>query len=432
MKLPHWPIYSLSQEIKYNLDNIRKLLAHLNNPQFNVPQIIHIAGTNGKGSSVAMFKAIFQSAGYKVHAYTSPHLISFNERIILADVPISDELLFFVCEQTRLVSIAHGIVPSFFEAITAAAFLAFSQVEADILILETGMGGRLDATNIIIDPIMTLITPISFDHMDYLGSTLSLIAQEKAGIIKPKAPCVISYQAPIIYRELLEQCDKRSSPSLCYEYDFIAEKTHIGFSYKSKNFNYEFQAPSLLGDHQLINAASVIAGISLINKRFNISYEQIAHGLQNLTWPARIEKIQQHRYIHITGPNVQIWLDGAHNNAGAQVFAKWIEDNLQPPIYLILGMTKNRNIKDFCLFFNKIVNKSWAVPIISEPRSFTSVVVATEAKLAYMDCVIGETLEGAIKSASFLNHANDKETNIVICGSLFLAADFLKLIKPPS
>lgn len=426
MQMPHFPMPPWHQYIKYDLENINKILAQLGNPHLKLPPIIHIAGTNGKGSSAAMLKSIFETAGYKVHLYTSPHLIEFNERIVLAGEKISDSYLFEVCEKTRLASAEVGVDPTFFEGTTAAAFLAFASTKADILILETGLGGRLDATNIVPKPLITLITPISYDHMDILGATLPLIASEKAGIIKTGVPCVISCQVDEVYETLLVKCRELNSPSFCYEYDFGLQKTDNGFIYLSKNLQYEFLAPALLGDHQLINAASVIALIGLINTQFNINNASITKGLQNTIWPARIQKIDPKKYRRLTKDNIQIWVDGAHNSGGAQVLASWMKDNLDSPTYMILGMTKNRNVKEFCLHFSGLIIGGYGVKVLSEPLSYSAEIICQGMNEAGITSIIAESLEEAISEIRKLSH--DDKVNIIITGSLFLASDFFKLI----
>ncbi|WP_202068263.1 folylpolyglutamate synthase/dihydrofolate synthase family protein [Rickettsia tillamookensis] len=427
MLMPHFPVPTWKNNIKYDLENIARLLKALGNPHLRLPPVIHIAGTNGKGSSSAMLKSIFTLAGYKVHCYTSPHLLEFNERIIVAGEKISDNKLWQVCEEVRVASEKFNIEPSFFEGTTAAAFLAFEKTKADILILETGLGGRLDATNIVERPLITLITPISYDHMNMLGNTLPLIAVEKAGIMKSCVPCVISMQALEVYETLFAKAEELEVPSFCYEYDYGIKKTDNGFIYSSRNFSYEFPTPSLLGDHQLINAASVIALISLINKQFNISNEIISKGLQNTIWRARIEKIEPKKYSKLIGDNVQIWVDAAHNNSGAQVLTNWIRDNLKSPIYLILGMTKNRNIEEFCSYFKGLTIKGYGVKVLSEPLSHSAETINLEGRKSGIDFSESDSLEEAISDIKKIN--GDNKANIIITGSLYLASDFYKLLR---
>ncbi|MES2214911.1 MAG: Mur ligase family protein, partial [Pseudomonadota bacterium] len=226
--MPHWPV-PLWRKTQYDLVNISRLLEALGSPHHKLPPVIHVAGTNGKGSVVAYLSAIFKEAGYRVHSYTSPHLIDFNERIVLDSEKISDDYLWDICEGTRLAADKNQIDVRFFEGVTVAAMLAFSEVPADILILETGMGGRLDATNIVPRPVLTIITEISYDHMEYLGPTLPIIAGEKAGIIKPGIPCVISKQQDEVYEQLCIKCEAMRAGITAYEYDFGIKKESDGF-----------------------------------------------------------------------------------------------------------------------------------------------------------------------------------------------------------
>jgi dihydrofolate synthase / folylpolyglutamate synthase len=422
MRMPHWPIPTWRQNFKRGTENILSLMEVLGNPHLNLPPTIHIAGTNGKGSSVAMFQAIFEAANYRVHAYTSPHLIEFNERIVIRNEKIRNDCLFEILEKTRLAANTVCIEPTFFEGVTAAAFLAFSETPADILILETGIGGRLDSTNIINNPILSLITPISYDHVDYLGHTLPLIASEKAGIIKRGTPCVISSQVQEVYDILLKKCQEIEAPAFCYEYDFGIKKTKDGFTYSSKSLSSTFPVPSLLGDHQFINAGSVIAGISLINGLFKINSKQIARGLQNTHWPARIQKINNTRYA--ARPNISIFLDGAHNNGGAQVLSHWIKQDLNTPIYMIVGMTKNRNIEEFCSYFKDTVTKAYGVKVLSEASSYSAEEISTRGALTGINFESADSIEEAIEAITAIS---TQPLSIIICGSLFLAADFLSI-----
>lgn len=424
--MPHWPIGNWHKNIKYNLEYPLKLSSTLDNPHLKLPPVIHVAGTNGKGSSVAMLRAIFEAAGYKVHTYTSPHLVEFNERIILAGEKIDDDYLFNIIERTRLAALKINEDPQFFfEGITIAAFLAFSEVKADVLILETGIGGRIDATNIIPSPLLSLITPISYDHMDYLGSTLPLIAGEKAGIIKQGRPCVISAQTNDVYQVLIEKCAQSCSPAFAYEYDYGIEKTAGGFKYFSRELSSEFPLPFLIGDHQLINASACIAAITLINEEFKINNAQIAQGLLNTQWSARLEKIPPAKYARFVSQDVNIWVDGAHNNSGAQALSYWIENNLESPTYLILGMTKNRNVLEFCEYFKGLVAGIYGVKVLSETNSYSAEALALAGSLGGNLILPADSIDSVLTQIS----ASSKVANIVICGSLFLAADFFKLLK---
>ena len=426
VNIPHWPaipIWKIPRKVDLELS--LKLLDALGNPQKKLPPTIHIAGTNGKGSSLAMLKSIFMQAGYKVHSYTSPHLLEFNERIRIADSPITDDHLYSILERVKKAALTANLEPSFFEGTTAAAFLAVAEADADILLLETGLGGRLDCTNVISSPILTLITSISYDHTEYLGDNLLQIASEKAGIIKKNTPCVIGPQTNEVYKLLLNQCDKLDAPSFCYEYDYYTEKTDKGFLYLSKKFNLNLPCPSLQGDHQILNASSVVAAIMLLNDKFKITTEQITQGLVSASWPGRLQLVDAEKTKTLAGNNIQIYLDGAHNEAGASCLSSWASENLQGEIYLILGMTRNRDATVFCNYFQDFVSNGVAVAVESEPSSYSASILSQKAQKSGIPFTEADSLTEAIVQIAKQN--SEKPATIIITGSLFLISDFLKL-----
>jgi dihydrofolate synthase/folylpolyglutamate synthase len=425
VNIPHWPTIPIWQiPRKPDLSTSIKLLDALDNPHKKLPPTIHIAGTNGKGSTVSMLKSIFMQSGYKVHSYTSPHLINFNERIKLADCSISDDHLYSILERVKAAADKLNLEPSFFEGTTAAAFLAFSESNADILLLETGMGGRLDCTNVIDNPLLTIITPISYDHMEFLGNDLLQIASEKAGIIKHNTPCVIGAQTSAVYKLLLDKCNKMQASSFCYEYDYGVQKTERGFRYISKKHNLDFPPPNLEGEHQILNATSVIAATMLINDKFRITTHQLTQGLVSTSWPGRLQLIEKEKTNALAGNNIKIYLDGAHNNAGALCLSNWAS-NLKGKVYIILGMTRNRDVESFCTFFKDIVYQGAAVTVESEPSSYSASIVAKKASKTGIPFIEANSLQEAIKDISINN--NEEPATIIITGSLFLIADFYKL-----
>lgn len=443
--MPHWPIPWRNHK-KYDLTRIKLLLSALQNPHLELPPVIHVAGTNGKGSTNAYLRAIFESSGYKVHSYISPHLLHFNERITIASNYIDDRYLFNIIERTRIAASKINIAPTFFEGTTAAAFLAFAENKADILLLETGMGGRLDSTNVIDNPIATIITPISYDHMEYLGPTLNTIATEKAGIIKANAPCIISCQVQQVYDLLIDYAVKVKAIPIVYEYDFGIQKQNDSFKFLSHNFTHQFSLPSLLGDHQVINAATAIATCKVITNHFNFSTDNIQKGISNATWPGRLEKIDLSQYDKISNLIMraldkkkciikqqhmpQIWLDGAHNIGGAQSLSNFIRENLASPIYLILGMTKNREVKPFLSYFADIITQVFTVSVIAEPASYSAEALAIYVNDMKLISTPTESLIDAIVAA--IKSSQDFEQqqgNIIITGSLFLICDFYNLVR---
>lgn len=394
---------------------MQKLMEHLGNPHRKLPPVIHVAGTNGKGSSCAILQSLFKEAGYKTHTYTSPHIREFNERISIAGDRISDDYLFDLLEKIRAITERENLDNSFFEITTAAAFLAFSEKDADVTIIEAGLGGRLDATNIVTDPLATIITPISLEHSEYLGPNTRIIAGEKAGIIKPNIPCIISAQEDQVFDVLLGICEKMGAPSIAFSYDFMIEKRGSGFSLEGQNFaKQNFPSPSLLGDHQILNAGVIIAGIlSGAFKGFNISKEHIDAGIQKIKWPARIEKIK------VGGQEVII--DGAHNESGANALAHYARDNLKGKVSIILGMTNNRDALAFAAPFKDLVDNIFTVQVRSEASSYMP------EKLAEMLGPLGVKTISCVNLEEALDKAHKASEHVIVTGSLFLAADVYKL-----
>jgi dihydrofolate synthase/folylpolyglutamate synthase len=418
--MPHWPLVKMKNNIKYDLLRIKKLLHHLGDPHKKIKQIIHVGGTNGKGSTVAFLSSILKKAGYSVHSYTSPHLFEFNERIRIDGEKISNDYLFSLCEAVRFIDSKYNIEASFFEATTAIAFMAFAENSADITLLEVGLGGRLDATNIIQHPLVTVITPISLDHTEYLGNSLQLIAKEKAGIIKSGAPCILSCQYPEVFNVLLSDCKKKKVSTYAFEYDFMIRKNDHSFIFENKSLKMNIPYPGFLkGDHQLVNAATSIATIHAAE--IPVQESMIKSGVESAQWPGRIENYSFKRYPH------QIYFDGAHNESGAFCLSKWIQENVKTKNkHLILGMTNNRDVCAFVRHFS--VQCVHCVPVMSESLSYKGeeiqqLILRSNLKFETNSYPgILEALEKIVKSI------NEEPGFIIVTGSLFLAADLKKAI----
>lgn len=422
VKMPHWPIPLGNKPIDLELSRVKLILDSLGSPQNKLPPVIHVAGTNGKGSTTAFLKAIFQAAGYKVHSYTSPHLVDFNERINIAGTNIDDNLLYEVTEECRIASEKINIHPTFFEATTIAAILAFTKVKADVVILEVGMGGKLDATNIIDKPIMSIITSISLDHIEFLGDTIAKIAYEKAGIIKPNCPCVISQQYPEAMEVLLQVAEANNANSYAYQYDWdISADLDKSTIYESQQKNIILPAPSLLGDHQYLNAGNAITAI-LNLKQFNITDSHIAQGISNAIWPARLQKLLDGAIINKLPKNWEIWVDGAHNEAGAHVLSVWLDDQPLIPTYMIFGMTKGRNCQQFLSSFVGKIKHLAGVLIEAEPSSYGGEHISNEANKIGIPASNYDSLEEALNSIIKMENSPSR---IIVCGSLYLAGDIL-------
>lgn len=426
VNIPHWPKVPLwNAEPRQDLSSTLAILKELGDPQNQLPPTIHVAGTNGKGSTIAMLKSIFMQAGYKVHSYTSPHILEFNERIQLHNEPITDYHLHENLERVKEASDKLGLNPGFFEGTTIAAFLAFAETKADILLLETGLGGRIDPTNVIMNPILTIITPISYDHMEYLGNDILHIAFEKAGIIKKNVPCVVGPQMDEVYNLLFNKCDEMEAPSFSYEYDFYAQKSDNGLHYQSQKIHLELPTPALIGDHQIQNASSVVAAIMLLNDKFQITLEQIKTGLTSVYWPGRLQLVSDHKTKELVGDNIKIYLDGAHNTDGAKALGHWIQNNAHGNVYLILGMTRNRNVLDFCTPLADFITEGIAVNVKSEPSSYSAQTLANHANEYKKLFTKADYLDDAIQHIKSIN--NKEPATIIVTGSLFLVADFLKM-----
>ncbi|RLT59468.1 bifunctional FolC family protein [Wolbachia endosymbiont of Drosophila ananassae] len=421
--MPHWPKPLGSRPNDFSLDRIKSFLSKLDNPEKKVPPVIHIAGTNGKGSTLAFIRYIMQAAGYKVHAYTSPHLVNFNERIVIAGSYIDDNELYSLLEECRAVIAEQAI--TLFEAATIAAFLAFSRHKADITLIEVGMGGRLDTTNVIDSPILTIITSIALDHTEYLGPTIEIIAGEKAGIMKPNVPCVIAPQEKSIMNTLEYHAINKKSPLYRGGFEWNCEKQDNRMVFQSAIQSIEFSLPSLKGDHQIINAGNAIAACSILSGKygFDIGEEDITSGLQCTYWPARLERIKEGNLISLLPKDWQLFLDGAHNNDGARVLFQWVKDNFAEGIYIIFGVTRNRNVEEFLEHLKPYIKLLCAVCVKSEPKATNTNLIREKANnigIKAIECEsIGDAISNHILKASIQN-----VKTILICGSLFLARDF--------
>lgn len=421
--MPHWPKPIGSRPKDFFLDRIKSFLNKLGNPEKKIPPIIHIAGTNGKGSTLSFIRYIMQAAGYKVHTYTSPHLVNFNERIVVAGNDVDDSELHSSLEECRIAVAEQPI--TLFEATTIAAFLAFARHKADITLVEVGMGGRLDATNVIDNPILTIITSIALDHTEYLGPTVETIAGEKAGIMKPNVPCVIAPQEKSIMNTLEHHAINKKSPLYRGGLEWDCEKQNNRMVFQSTIQSIEFSLPSLKGDHQIINAGNAIAACSILSGKygFNIGEEDIASGLQSTYWPARLESIKEGNLISLLPKDWQLFLDGAHNNDGARVLAKWIKDNFTEGVYMIFGVTRNRNVAEFLEHLKPYIKLLCAVCVKSEPKATSTDLIREGAHNIGINAIECESISDAI--SNYILKASIQNVKIIlICGSLFLARDF--------
>ncbi|OEY86930.1 bifunctional folylpolyglutamate synthase/dihydrofolate synthase [Wolbachia pipientis] len=420
--MPHWPKL-ISCPLDGNaMDRVENSMRKLGNPERDMPPIVHISGTNGKGSTLAFIRYIMQAAGYRVHAYTSPHLIYFNERIVIAGKHISDNELYNLLEECRIA--INDQPTTLFEAATITAFLAFARNKADITLIEVGMGGRLDATNVIENPILTIITSIALDHTEYLGPTVEIIAGEKAGIMKNSIPCVIAAQENSVMDILGFHAALKKAPLYRNGLEWNCYKENNKMIFQSSVQSIEFPLPSLTGNHQITNAGNAIAACSILSGKygFNIHEGDIARGLQHTYWPARLEQIKTGKLISLLPNDWKLFLDGAHNNDGARILSEWVTDNFPDGIYMIFGLTRNRDVEQFLHHFKSYIKLLCAVCVQSELNANNAVLIKEIANKIGINAFACESISDSI-SNHILKITNQNVKTILICGSLFLARD---------
>ncbi len=403
---PHWPIPLGHKPIDLGLERVHALLAALGNPHHTLPPVIHLAGTNGKGSTLAFTRAILEAAGYTTHSYISPHLVCFNERITLAGEMISDAYLYEILEECK--AAAREIPVTFFEGTTVAALLAFSRIKADVVLLETGLGGRLDATNVIDHPALSIITPVSFDHTEFLGHSLHAIAGEKAGILKAGTPAIISQQEP----EALTSIQAHAkAPLYVYGQEWQAAKIDNHLHYSEGDYRLISPLPNLFGDHQIINAGTAIAAIRHL-KEFTVDETAILTGLQTAEHRARMQRLNDR-------PNGQeVWLDGGHNPSAGEALAHVAEQWNDQPLHLITAMLSGKDGKGFFAPLAGKVTSVTCITIPDDPNSKSAEDLAHEAKHVGIAAQTATSLDSALASIPATGR-------ILICGSLYLAGHVL-------
>ena len=407
--------------IDLSLDRMHTILAKLGHPERRLPPVIHVAGTNGKGSTVAYLRHIMEAAGLKVHAYTSPHLVKFHERIRVAGNLIPESDLTALLEECET---ANGGEPiTFFEITTAAAFLAFSRTPADYLILEVGLGGRLDATNVIDRPALSVITTIDYDHQQYLGDTLTLIAHEKAGILKRGCPAIVGTQPDEARAEIERVAERVRSPLAIANQDWQSFEQHGRLVFQDENGLLDLPLPQLKGGHQIDNAGNAIATIRAL-KDPRISDAHIAEGLKSTTWPARMQRLGAGALSGLISPESELWLDGGHNPSAGRVLAQGfsdLNDRHSRPLILIWGMLNTKDIGSFIASFKGVASRVIALTIPDEENAVKAEAMAESARAHGLPAETAATLESALKQAALTVPA----PRILICGSLYLAGRVL-------
>ncbi|MFH1806100.1 MAG: folylpolyglutamate synthase/dihydrofolate synthase family protein [Pseudomonadota bacterium] len=408
--------------IDLSLGRITDLLARLGNPHHSLPPVIHIAGTNGKGSTLAYLRAIYEAAGLRVHTSTSPHLVRFHERIRLAGDLIGEDALCNLLQEVETVNAGAPI--TFFEIAQAAAFLAYARIPADVLLLETGLGGRFDATNVIAKPALTIITPISLDHQGFLGDTIAKIAFEKAGIMKPGVPCVLAPQCLEAFDVLVRHADDIGVP-LITEFAITAERDD-GFSLRIGAEHHDAPLPALPGRHQLTNATVAIVGArhAGIPNHSGIDIKTAMQGITTATWPARLQKLTTGPLCDIMPATCKIILDGGHNIAAATAIADWLSRTAQGgKTLVIMGMLDNRDPVAFLKPLAPHIATLAAVPIPGEHQAHRPETLHDAAAGLGISAIACTTLTDA---ATQLRTIHPDATRLLILGSLYLAGTVLE------
>ncbi len=409
-------------KIDLSLGRLEALLARLGDPQLDLPPVIHVAGTNGKGSTVAFMRAVLEAAGRKVHVYTSPHLVRFHERIRLAGHLVDEARLAAALEACERVNAGAPI--TLFEMTTAVAFKLFSQTPADVLLLEVGLGGRFDATNVVANPALCVITPVSIDHPEFLGSTLAAIAFEKAGIIKPRIPVVVAAQEAEACAVIERQAEKLRAPILIGAQDFTGREERGRLVYQDETGLLDLPLPRLAGRHQIQNAATAIAALRQFDPQLpDAAFEA---GMLRVDWPARLQRLTNGPLVTLAPQGAEIWLDGGHNVAGGRVLGEAMADleaQAPRPLIIICGTLATKDTAGFLAAFRGLARQVLAVPIPGEHAGRAPQEVAEAAGRAGLaaDCA------GSVAEALALLAARDwdRPPRILIAGSLYLAGQVL-------
>ncbi len=415
--------------IDLTLDRMWRILAALDHPEQKLPPVIHVAGTNGKGSTIAFLRAILEAAGLAVHVYTSPHLVRFNERFRLGAPRegrlVDDRELAEVLAECERVN--GGAPITVFEITTAAALLLFSRHPADMLLLEVGMGGRLDATNVIDHPLATVITPVSFDHAEYLGDTLSKIATEKAGILKRGVPAIVASQPRESLDAIERQAARVKAPIRIAGENWIATEERGRLVYQDDDGLLDLPAPKLFGRHQFENAGVAIAALRAI-KDLKLPSYAFENGVAGAEWPARMQRLSQGRLAALLPAGSELWLDGGHNADGGRTVSNALadlEERVSRPLVLVVGMLSTKDSAAFLKNFAGLARRVVAVPIPSQEKSLLPEELAETARAVGLPAQEADDIETALVAIRLFDLA--PPPRVLITGSLYLAGAVLDL-----
>ena len=401
--------------IDLTLERMWRILAALDHPERRLPPVIHIAGTNGKGSTLATIRAGLEGAGHVTHAYTSPHLARFHERIRLAGDLIDEDLLSDMLDRCLVANGTDAI--TYFEITTAAALLAFAETPADYTLLEVGLGGRLDATNVVDTPALCVITPVDMDHQQYLGDTLGRIAGEKAGIIKRGVPVIVGRQHDDGLAVIEAQAARLSAPLYAYGQHWHVWEEAGRLVFQDETGLLDLPKPTLLGAHQIENAGIALAALRVMGK----GEAACEAAMTRAVWPARMQRLR-HGPLVDSAPRAEVWLDGGHNPHAAHAIAALLAGMGARPTHLICGMLNTKDVTGFMAPLAAVAQSLHAVSIPGQSATLTASDTATAARAAGLPAHEADSVAAALATIT----TQDPEARILICGSLYLAGEILK------
>jgi dihydrofolate synthase / folylpolyglutamate synthase len=412
------------KKIDLSLARMESILPALDNPQLKLPPVIHVAGTNGKGSTIAFMRAVLEAAGKRVHVYTSPHLVRFHERIRLAGQLVDEAALFGAfrrCEEANA-----GRPITVFEITTAAALLLFAETPADVLLLEVGLGGRFDATNVIPRPAASVITPVSLDHMEYLGDTVPRIAAEKAGIIKRGAPVIIADQSLEGQAVMEAEAERvKAGPLRVGGQDFRTHEENGRLVYQDETILLDLPLPRLPGRHQHLNAGTAIAALRQVYGG-TVPESAYARGMTEVQWPGRLQRLAGH-VLKLAPDGSDVWLDGGHNEDGGRVLAAALAEMNERnprPLFMVAGMLSTKDSTAFFRAFSGLAAGVFAIGIRGQEAARSPDDVVAQAARAGLK---GEVAAGLPEALARIGAAGGPPPRIIIAGSLYLAGEVLAL-----
>jgi len=401
--------------IDLTLDRVHRLLGALDHPERRLPPVIHVAGTNGKGSTQAMIRAGLEALGHSVHAYTSPHLARFHERIRLAGSLIDEAALTALLDECVRANGPEDI--TFFEITTCAAFAAFARTPADYLLLEVGLGGRLDATNVVENPALTIITPVSMDHEAFLGDTIAKIAGEKAGIIKRGIPVIVGPQQPEGLEVIERTAARLGAPVHAFGQHWHVAEERGRLIFQDDTGLLDLPLPNLPGPHQIQNAGAAIAALRLLGKGEAAAEAAVTRA----EWPARMQRLRRGPLVEMA-PETELWLDGGHNPAGGEAVAATLARMPKRETHLICGMLNTKDVRGYMAPLAAQADRLHAVSIPGEKNTLPAEATRDAARAVGMQADTAESVAAALARI----HAANPAARVLICGSLYLAGAILR------